>query len=155
MKHFGLLILAALFVGCSSPPPVPPSGMAILRGEAKRGSASRTFNPHLVIREIDHREMEEDLAEAGIPIKPGSRSVLVSMISHAGSTVGQLSMGRVGGAVGTAFDELHSIHFERLLHFTAEAGHAYKACVLDTGNGYRYWIEDETARRIVAGSRDF
>lgn len=127
--------------------------MAILRGQAKRSTSSSTFNPHLVIREIDSRELEEDLAATGIPLKPGPHSVLVSMISHAGSSVGQLSLGRVGEAVGTAFDELHSIHFEQLLHFTAEAGHAYKACVLDTGTGYRYWIEDETARRIVAGSR--
>ncbi len=150
MRQLGLLLLLLLSACTSAPPPVP-EGMALLRAKAMRGEGSRTFDPHLIIREIDHQPLLHDDGEQGIPIPPGHRTVLVSMISFAGSTLGSLNT----TDPNRRFEDIYTIKFEHILRFKAEAGHAYRACVLDTGLGFRYWIEDQTAGRIVAGSKDW
>lgn len=152
LRHFAAVIIGCqLLTACSSPPPPVPAGMALLRAKAMRGEGAKTFDPHLVIREIDNRPLDHDDGEVGVPITPGNRTVLVSMISHTGSTLGALNT----TDPNRRFEDVHRIHFEHVLRFKAEEGHTYQACVLDTGLGFRYWIEDETARRIVAGSKDW
>jgi len=125
--------------------------MALLRAKAMRGEGAKTFDPHLVIREIDNQPLNHDDGEQGVPIAPGNRAVLVSMISFAGSTLGSMNT----TDPDRRFEDVNSMRFEHVLRFKAEAGHAYRACVLDTGLGFRYWIEDQTTRRIVAGSKDW
>lgn len=125
--------------------------MALIRAKAMRGEGAKTFDPHLVIREIDNQPVTHDAGDSGLPVAPGYRAVLVSMISFAGSTLGVFNT----TDPNARFGDIHRIHFEHILRFKAEPGHTYRACVLDSGLGFRYWIEDETARRIVAGSKDW
>jgi hypothetical protein len=125
--------------------------MALIRAKAMRGEGAKTFDPHLVIREIDNVAVSHDAGEAGLPIAAGQRAVLVSMISFAGNTLGAFNT----TDRNARFGEIHRVYFEHILRFTAEAGHTYQACVLDTGTGFRYWIMDETTRRIVAGSKEW
>lgn len=120
---------------------------------ALRNTQSKTFSPRLVIREIDGHSLAAEEAESAVALPPGPHTVTVTMLAHTGSAVGNYSLGPVGTAIGNAIDMLHSTQFESQLSFRAEAGHTYRACVMDDGRGYRYWIEDETQRRVVAGSR--
>jgi hypothetical protein len=147
------LFALALLSACSTP--VAPAGMAYIRPMVMRSTIAKTFTPQLVIREMDHREIDPVTGAQGMAITPGPHTLLLTMMSQTGSTIGDLSLGRTGRALGAAIDELHSARFEQVLSFVAIAGHTYRAAVMEGGHGYRYWIEDETTRRVVAGSRDW
>jgi hypothetical protein len=147
-----LLCLLVLPLSCSTPP-APPPGMAIIRPMGLRNTQSRTYTPRVVLREIDGRALSDLESEAAVSLPPGPHSITVTMYSRTGSSVGNMAMGPVGQAIGNAIDMIHSVQFESQLRFIAEAGHTYRACVLDDGRGYRFWIEDEMARRVVAGAK--
>lgn len=151
MKRLLFSALVLLLGSCASVP-TAPAGMAWIYPEALRGMAAATFRPRVVIREVDQRALRVEESN-GLALRPGFHSVVVSMISEAGATVGEITAGRLGNAIGSLIDELHAANFEQSLGFLAEPGHTYRACVLDDGTGYRFWIEDQTSRRVVAGTK--
>ena len=165
------LMALAFLSSCAPKAPAPPPGMAYIRPQSLRNEMAKTFDGEAMIREVDHKTVSLDESHNGLAISPGRRAVVASLSAQRGTVLGHLSLGRVGdvavnrqsdayaGSVGASlqaeFDSIYQTFFEHQLSFDAQAGHNYKACVMDAGNGYRYWIEDETTRQIVAGSRNW
>jgi hypothetical protein len=164
LAFWALVLLSA----CAPKAPPPPPGMAYIRPQSLRSEMAKTFDGEAMIREVDQQTVSLEESRSGLAIRPGRHAVVASLSAQRGTVLGHLSLGRVGdvavgrqsdaysGSVGAAlqaeFDSIYQTVFEHQLSFEAVAGHNYKACVMDAGNGYRYWIEDEATRKTVAGS---